>query len=86
METLAAAIQAADAQGKGHKSKKNENYEYDSDEDVEGGTWEHKKRSKEMRETEGNGHSVYFCATLSPNPPLLHSSFLLCRVSRGIDS
>lgn len=28
-------------------------YEYDSDEDIEGGTWEHKKRKAEMRETEG---------------------------------
>lgn len=28
-------------------------YEYDSDEDTEGGTWEHKKRKKEMRKTEG---------------------------------
>ena len=28
-------------------------YEYDSDEDVEGGTWEHKKRKAEMRKTEG---------------------------------
>lgn len=27
-------------------------YEYDSDEDTEGGTWEHKKRKKEMRKTE----------------------------------
>ena len=27
METLAAAIRAADAQGKGRKSKKKENYE-----------------------------------------------------------
>ena len=28
-------------------------YEYDSDEDIEGGTWEHKKRKKEMRKTIG---------------------------------
>lgn len=28
-------------------------YEYDSDEDTEGGTWEHKKRKAEMRDTEG---------------------------------
>ena len=49
METLAAAIRAADAQGKGRKSKKKEKYEYDSDEDVEGGTWEHKKRSRDER-------------------------------------
>ncbi|XP_042210440.1 SURP and G-patch domain-containing protein 1-like isoform X3 [Homarus americanus] len=26
-------------------------YEYDSDEDVDGGTWEHKRRAKEMQET-----------------------------------
>lgn len=28
-------------------------YEYDSDEDTEGGTWEHKKRAKEMEKTLG---------------------------------
>lgn len=28
-------------------------YEYDSDEDTEGGTWEHKKRKKEMSKTLG---------------------------------
>ncbi|KAK3867799.1 hypothetical protein Pcinc_026768 [Petrolisthes cinctipes] len=27
-------------------------YEYDSDEDVEGGTWEHKRRAMEMQETQ----------------------------------
>ncbi|KAK8400196.1 hypothetical protein O3P69_003118 [Scylla paramamosain] len=27
-------------------------YEYDSDEDVDGGTWEHKRRAKEMEETQ----------------------------------
>ena len=26
-------------------------YQYDSDEDVEGGTWEHKKRAAEMKKT-----------------------------------
>lgn len=54
MEVLAATIRAAAAQSRGHKQKKKENYEYDSDEDVEGGTWEHKKRAKEMRGTEGD--------------------------------
>ena len=29
-------------------------YEYDSDEDVDGGTWEHKKREIEMQATKGN--------------------------------
>jgi len=28
-------------------------YEYDSDEDVEGGTWEHKRRDAEMLATKG---------------------------------
>ena len=31
----------------------NQVYEYDSDEEVEGGTWEHKKRAEEMRATLG---------------------------------
>lgn len=26
-------------------------YEYDSDEDIDGGTWEHKKRKSEMEKT-----------------------------------
>ena len=30
-------------------------FEYDSDEDVEGGTWEHKKRREEMMATLGMG-------------------------------
>ena len=54
MEALAAAIRAAAAQSKGRKHAKKEKYEYDSDEDVEGGTWEHRKRAKEMRDTEGD--------------------------------
>ncbi len=28
-------------------------YEYDSDEDIDGGTWEHKKRMLEMEATKG---------------------------------
>ena len=28
-------------------------YEYDSDEDIDGGTWEHKRRKKEMSKTIG---------------------------------
>ena len=28
-------------------------YEYDSDEDIDGGTWEHKKRMMEMDATKG---------------------------------
>ena len=28
-------------------------YEYDSDEEIEGGTWEHKKRKSEMEKTRG---------------------------------
>lgn len=28
-------------------------YEYDSDEDIDGGTWEHKRRKKEMYKTIG---------------------------------
>ena len=38
-----------------NKGKKKEKYEYDSDEDTEGGTWEHKKRLKEMEVTLGEG-------------------------------
>ena len=34
-------------------------YEYDSDEDTDGGTWEHKKREKEMIATRGCMNSPY---------------------------
>lgn len=33
------------------EAKKNNKFEYDSDEDIEGGTWEHKARTKEMEKT-----------------------------------
>lgn len=33
------------------RSKNKPTYEYDSDEDVEDGTWEHKKRAQEMTQT-----------------------------------
>lgn len=33
------------------ETKKNSKFEYDSDEDTEGGTWEHKARTKEMEKT-----------------------------------
>ena len=35
------------------QKKKKHKYEYDSDEDTEGGTWEHKQRMQEMKETSG---------------------------------
>jgi len=33
-------------------------YEYDSDEDVEGGTWEHKRRTAEMTATKGTKYCI----------------------------
>ncbi|XP_068208214.1 SURP and G-patch domain-containing protein 1-like isoform X2 [Palaemon carinicauda] len=33
-------------------------YEYDSDEDVDGGTWEHKRRAKEMAETQSKAQEL----------------------------
>jgi splicing factor 4 len=33
-------------------------YEYDSDEDVDGGTWEHKRRMEEMERTKQQAHSL----------------------------
>ena len=35
-------------------------YEYDSDEEIEGGTWEHKKRMAEMNATKGE-QSYFIC-------------------------
>ena len=48
---MVAEIKSATQQA-GVGSKRNR-YEYDSDEEVEGGTWEHKTRTKEMKQTEG---------------------------------
>ena len=45
-----AAYQASDVVKQDNDKPK---YEYDSDEDTEGGTWEHKKRKKEMLKTLG---------------------------------
>ncbi|XP_070543425.1 SURP and G-patch domain-containing protein 1-like [Ptychodera flava] len=37
--------------GRRRKKDPKPKYEYDSDEDIEGGTWEHKKRAEEMQKT-----------------------------------
>lgn len=45
------AEQAIKAKVMAKQSKDQPKYEYDSDEDTEGGTWEHRKRKKEMDKT-----------------------------------
>ncbi len=45
--------QAAAAKKRIKKKEDKPRYEYDSDEDIDGGTWEHKKRMKEMEKTRG---------------------------------
>ena len=52
MQKMVAEIKAATSQSSSGVKKQNQ-YEYDSDEEVEGGTWEHKARTKEMKLTEG---------------------------------
>ena len=50
------AKQATEAQKLANAKKSGKQdvkYEYDSDEDIEGGTWEHKRRKTEMDKTEG---------------------------------
>ena len=51
MQKMVAEIKAATAQASASDQKNQ--YEYDSDEEVDGGTWEHKARVKEMKFTEG---------------------------------
>ena len=58
MNSLVSEIKAATQPKAGRKNKNK--YEYDSDEDIEGGTWEHKARVKEMKQTEG----IYMCVLL----------------------
>ena len=58
MNRLVSEIKAATQPKAGRKNKSK--YEYDSDEDIEGGTWEHKARVKEMRQTEGIYMYVFF--------------------------
>ncbi len=50
---IRAVTEASNMAGKLKKDPSQPQYEYDSDEDTEGGTWEHKKRSKEMMATFG---------------------------------
>ena len=57
---MVAEIKAATASSS--SGVKRNQYEYDSDEEVEGGTWEHKARVKEMRLTEGT--HVYVCVVI----------------------
>ena len=47
-----ATVTAAAAAAAAEKPKKRPKMEYDSDEDTEGGTWEHRKRMKEMEKTQ----------------------------------
>ena len=54
MNKLVARIRAVTQASTAPRKKKDPSkpqYEYDSDEDTEGGTWEHKKRNKEMMAT-----------------------------------
>lgn len=46
------------------KSLDKPRYEYDSDEDVDGGTWEHKKRQQEMQKTAGRIANIFFKVNL----------------------
>ena len=48
------AEQAIKARHNAQKNADKPRYEYDSDEEIDGGTWEHKKRKKEMEKTIGN--------------------------------
>lgn len=47
------SLEAKEAKKRKIKDPDKPQYEYDSDEDIEGGTWEHKKRKVEMEKTIG---------------------------------
>ncbi len=47
------SMEAKEAKKRKLKDPDKPRYEYDSDEDIEGGTWEHKKRKGEMEKTIG---------------------------------
>ena len=47
------SMEAKEAKKRKFKDSDKPRYEYDSDEDIEGGTWEHKKRKAEMEKTIG---------------------------------
>lgn len=54
MNKLVAQIRAVTQQKTTKKKNPDQpQFEYDSDEDIEGGTWEHKKRAQEMLNTYG---------------------------------
>ena len=67
MRILTQEAAAAQADSKGRKKDKPK-YEYDSDEDIEGGTWEHKKRKHEMQKTHGKatGFTTSYCSCSGP--------------------
>jgi hypothetical protein len=44
-------MEAKEAKKRKLKDSNKPLYEYDSDEDIDGGTWEHKKRKEEMEKT-----------------------------------
>jgi hypothetical protein len=60
------SMEAKEARKRKLKDPNKPRYEYDSDEDIDGGTWEHKKRKGEMEKTIGkfsfkyDGLDIYF--------------------------
>lgn len=52
-EKILAAKKSMEAKKRKIKDPNKPQYEYDSDEDIDGGTWEHKKRKVEMEKTIG---------------------------------
>jgi len=59
MNRLVAEVRVAAQKKPRRPGQKKNKYEYDSDEEIEGGTWEHKARKKEMLDTEGKLQVVY---------------------------
>ncbi|KAK4326268.1 hypothetical protein Pmani_003200 [Petrolisthes manimaculis] len=52
MNVVYQLLQAKKLEGERLERQGKVRYEYDSDEDIEGGTWEHKRRAMEMQETQ----------------------------------
>ena len=59
------SMEAKEARKRKSKDPDKPVYEYDSDEDIDGGTWEHKKRKEEMEKTIGTFSYLYVIILMS---------------------
>ena len=70
------SMEAKEAKKRKFKDSDKPRYEYDSDEDIEGGTWEHKKRKAEMEKTIGKYIIDTYIQCIQNNSNVLYRKIL----------